>query len=145
MQGENHQRNDLKRESGEQGLVESSPGTDPPAEQVGDDPHEFVEQEEKGERHRRVPEVVEVEQYQQAQGSIGDRERPVARSDKGVVAQLHDGFLELRSDPCGQVGHPERVAVLVVVPGEDFHHPVIDHHCRGSVDDARSGVVHEVG
>ena len=30
MQGENHQRNDLKRESGEQGLVEFLVGTDPP-------------------------------------------------------------------------------------------------------------------
>ena len=64
VQGEDHQRDDLQAQPGEQGLVETAASPDPTTEQVGHDPHELIEQEQEGERHRRVAEVVEVQEHQ---------------------------------------------------------------------------------
>ncbi len=51
---------DLQAESGEQRAVEPGAGADPAAEQVGDDPHELVGEEQERDRDRRVAELVEV-------------------------------------------------------------------------------------
>jgi hypothetical protein len=80
----------LDAEPDDQGAVETGPGADPAADQVGDDPHELVEQEQEGDRDGRVAELVEVQQHEHPQRAVGERERPVAGGDEDVVAQLHE-------------------------------------------------------
>jgi hypothetical protein len=64
---------------------------DPPAEQVGDDAEQLVEQEQERELDRRVAEAVEVQQHQHPQRAVGQRERPVGGGHDDVVAHRAHG------------------------------------------------------
>ena len=90
FEGERGQRHDLQPQAGHERAVQAAPGTDPAAEQVREDAHELVGEEQEGDGHRRVAELVEVQQHQHAQRAVGEGEHPVARRHQDVVAELHD-------------------------------------------------------
>ena len=83
------ERHDLQAEPGEQRAVQAASRADPAADQVGDDPHELVQEEQERDRDRGVAEFVEVQQHEHPERAVGERERPVAGGDQGVVAELH--------------------------------------------------------
>src|SRR3546814_16223932 len=64
------------------------PRGDPSAQEIGDDPHELVEQEKRGELERRIPERIEMQQNEHTQRAIRQHEAPVCGGDDRVVADI---------------------------------------------------------
>ena len=86
-EGEHRQRRELRAEADEERGLEAEAGADVAAEEIGDDAKDFVEDEQRSHRERRVAEVVEVEQHQHAGGAVGNGIGPVGRGNQNVVAQ----------------------------------------------------------
>ena len=59
----------------------------PATDQVRQHARRLVEQEQEGERERRIAQAVKVQQHQHAQRAVGEREAPVGGGDDGVVAR----------------------------------------------------------
>jgi len=78
---EHAEREDLDRESGEEGGLEAELGGDPAADEVGDDAEDLVEEEEGGNFEGAIAELVEVEQHQHPAGAVGQRVGPVGAGD----------------------------------------------------------------
>src|ERR1700716_2508284 len=57
----------------------------PAADKIRDDAKELVQEKQKRELDRRVAELIEVQEHQHAQRAVGQRERPVRRSNSGIV------------------------------------------------------------
>jgi hypothetical protein len=79
-------RSHLKSQSEHQRESKPCACSQPPANEIRDDSKNLIQQEEDRELDRRVAKLVKMQQYQQAQCTIGEREGPVRRGDNRVVA-----------------------------------------------------------
>ena len=90
------ERQHLQREPPGEGQLHPEARRGIPAEQVGEDAEELVEQEERRELERRVAQRVKVQQHQHAQRAVSEREGPVGGGDDGVVAEGAHRSLQAR-------------------------------------------------
>ena len=77
---------DLQRLADRQHARDAEARGQPAAAEIGDDAGELVEQEQEGERERRVAELEEMQQHQHAQRAVDQGEAPVGGGDDQVVA-----------------------------------------------------------
>ena len=68
--------------------LEAEASRDEAADEVRDDPEDLVEEKQRGDLERRVAEVVEVVEDEDAERAVGDRVGPVGAGDDRVVAEI---------------------------------------------------------
>ena len=131
---------DLKPKPAIKRELQPKSSADPAGQQIGDDPEELVQQEEKREFKRRVAECVKMQQDEHAQRAVCQGKPPIGRCDDNIVPMINHlcRVLLRRSLPvaeaCGdlirQFGHAADIAVLVIVPRKDFQLRVVHNYCR---------------
>ena len=94
--GQQHEADDLQRETGHQHARNAEARGEPAAAEIGEDAGRFIEQEEERQHEGRVAEAVEMQQHQHAQRAVRERETPIARGHDRVIAHgRHQALLSI--------------------------------------------------